>query len=90
MRKRIATLKIENCRDCPHHYEEGGAPCYTGDSFDMTDTRIVCKKANNRVIDGCDRWRKRADTVVPDWCPLIVKRAERPSHAPNPERSTKP
>ncbi len=68
---RIAVLKIDNCMDCPHHREEGGACCYTGDSFDMTDTRIVCKLAKNRVIDGCDRRHKRSETTVPDWCPLL-------------------
>lgn len=44
---RTVALKIDNCMDCPHHKEEGGACCYTGDSFDASDTRVVCKLKDN-------------------------------------------
>jgi hypothetical protein len=81
---RTATLKIDNCLDCPHseRVSDPGSP----DPFDMSDQSLCCRKTPyksegygraypGRIIVACERSeaRMREDAKVPEWCPLIEK-----------------
>lgn len=80
-----ATLKIDNCKQCPHMKKITST--YTGDSFDMSDEDAVCthpslrgeirgahETLKGKVIWGSERWWKPAHTVVPKWCPLLKRK----------------
>jgi hypothetical protein len=81
-----ATLKINNCTDCPHMVCITSP--YTGDSFDMADEDFICTHPDTslreqhrgahgtvtgRYILVAERWATRAMTKVPIWCPLVQK-----------------
>ena len=95
---RTATLKIENCLDCPH--SKRIADPGSSDSFDAGDESLCCTKTPykgngnagygqpypGRIIVISERWesRFRADAKVPDWCPLLrgAKKPLKPSSVP--------
>lgn len=69
-----ATLKIDNCMDCPYHLVQPDPDPY--DWFCDDDEKVVCtqvqtKDGTNRVITcACRPYQKRAECEIPDWCPL--------------------
>lgn len=80
--KPVATLKIDNCLDCPHSKKirDPGS----SDSFDSHDESLCCTKTPTitrtitdlgesipgRFIIACARTIRREEAEVPVWCPL--------------------
>lgn len=81
----IATIKIDNCLNCPHHFVDR---IWTADSFEhesgcfcmlVREDDMVKKEFHRQEqkMVGCDDWHLERYTKVPDWCPLIKKVVER-------------
>lgn len=76
----IATLRIENCLDCPHCYTNR---ILTADSFEHEEgaycSEVVDKSTNGfgkngqHKLIGSDDWNLRSYTKIPRWCPLLMK-----------------
>jgi hypothetical protein len=66
---KVVTLKIKNCLDCPHHQVLPDPD--PNDWFCDDDEKVVCNKANGRVVTCANRpYETRKSSVVPAWCPL--------------------
>lgn len=63
-------LPITNCIDCPHHkVEPEPDPDYL-DSFCHDDVKVVCVVVNKNVTVACRPHYIRAESRIPNWCPL--------------------
>jgi hypothetical protein len=59
-------LPINHCKDCPFKDEINQ---WSSDGWDRMED-WVCKKADNRKIQGAVEWHEVSKIKVPDWCPL--------------------
>ena len=66
-------LEINNCCDCPYHYEER---VYTPDSWEH-EIGVYCSKVEDK--NSCNKQHKlvvsddrdvRKWSQIPDWCPM--------------------
>jgi len=61
--------EIKNCMDCPNHKVQRDPDPH--DSFCSDDEMVVCMAAKCKIItQACRPYMKRAECMVPSWCPL--------------------
>jgi hypothetical protein len=68
-----ANLTITNCIDCPFH--KVLADPDPNDWFCDDDVKVVCtktKRKDNAITVACRPYRTRAESDVPEWCPLVA------------------